>query len=75
VLAKCRVGFFFALVAIVRFLSVGGATEARVTAWEPVSNKAAATGKGRLADAIKQPRAAAPCTPREIAVTVPERDA
>jgi hypothetical protein len=70
-----RSGFFFALLAGVRFLSVGGATEARFTAWEPAPNKPAETGKGRLADAIKQPRVVAPCTPREVAVIVPEWDA
>jgi hypothetical protein len=74
-LMKCRAGFFFALVAVVRFLSVGGATEVRFTAWEPVPKKLGATGEGKLADAIRQPRAVAPCTPREVAVIVPEWDA
>jgi hypothetical protein len=72
---KYRAGFFFALVAVVRFSSVGGATEARFTAREPAPKKPGATGKGKLADAIRQPRAVAPCTPREVAVTVPEWDA
>jgi hypothetical protein len=36
-----------------RPVAIGGATEARFTAWEPAPKKPAATGKGKLADAIR----------------------
>jgi hypothetical protein len=46
--------------------------EARSTAPEPARKKLAATTKAKLGDAIRQLRVVAPCTPPEIAVTVPE---
>jgi hypothetical protein len=59
------------LAADLEFLSAGAAIEARSTALEPVHNKPAAIAKGKLGDAIRQPRVVAPCTPTEIAVIVP----
>jgi hypothetical protein len=53
-------------------LSVGGATEARFIAREPVGKKPGATGNEKLADGIRHPRAVAPCMPREVAASVPE---
>ena len=71
-LMKCPAGCFCVFAAVRKFLSVGGATGARSTASEPVQKKLAGNDKGRLADAIRQPPVVAPCTPIEIAVTVPE---
>jgi hypothetical protein len=53
-----------------RFLSVDGEIAAKSTASEPVRKKDAATGRGKLGDAIRQLRAVVPCTPNEIAATV-----
>jgi len=72
---KFRAEFSFASVAVVRSLSVGDATEARFTAWEPVPKKPVARSKGARAGDIRQRRAAAPCTPIEIAVIEPECNA
>jgi len=60
--------------AALRFLSVGGAIEARSIASNPARKGPAATGKGKLGDAIRLRPVVAPCTPKEIAVTVPECD-
>jgi len=57
--------------AAVRFLSVGGAIEARSIAPEPARRKPAATDKGRHGDATRQLRVVAPCMPSEIAGTEP----
>jgi hypothetical protein len=67
---KHLAGCSCARAAAPRFLSVGGAIEARSTAPEPVRRKGAATGRGKLGDAIRRLRVAVPCTPSEIAATV-----
>jgi hypothetical protein len=67
---KHLAGCFCARAAAPRFLSVGGAIEARSTASEPARKKGAATGKGKLGDAIRQLRVVVPRTPSEIAATV-----
>jgi len=74
-LMKCLAGSFCVVAAALRSLSVGGVIEARSTASEPARKKLAATNKGKLGDAIRQLHVVAPCTPPEIAVTVPEGDA
>ena len=63
------------LAAAVRFLSAGGAIEAKSTASEPALETPAATGKGKRGDAIRQLRAVAPCTLSEIAAIAPEGNA
>ena len=74
-LMRFRAGFFCALAAALRFLSADDATAAKSTASEPAHKKPAATVKERLADAIRPVRAAAPCTPTEVAVFVPDGSA
>ena len=74
-LIKRLAGCFYVPAAALRFLSVGGVIEARSTASEPVPNRPVATAKGKLGDAIRQPRVVAQCTPTEIAVTVPDSTA
>ena len=58
--------------ANLRFLFAGAAIEVRSTAPESVHNTHGATTKGKLGDAIRQHRVAAPCTPTEIDVIVPD---
>jgi hypothetical protein len=58
--------------AALRSLSAGGAIAARSIASEPARKTLAATGKGKLGNAIRQPRVVATCTSPEVAVTVPE---
>src|SRR5208283_1200730 len=54
--------------AVRSVLFVGNATGGRFTVWEAAREMPAARGKRRLADVIRQPSVAAPCTPKEIAV-------
>lgn len=61
--------------AAVRLLSVARAIEDRSTAVGLARKKPAATPKGKPGDATKKLPEGAPCTPIEIAVTVPEGDA
>jgi hypothetical protein len=63
------------LAAALKFLFAGGAIEVRPTASEAARKKPAATGKGRLGDAIRQLLVVALCTLSEVADTVPEVDA
>ena len=63
------------LAAALRFLSAGGAIEARPTASEAARKKPAVTGNERLGDVIRQLLVVALCTPSEVADTVLEGDA
>jgi len=72
---KLLAGCFCAFAAALRFLSVGGVIEARSTVSELARKKPAATDKGKLGDAIRRLRVVAPCTPTEIAATVPDSTA
>ena len=65
-------GCFCARAVDVRFLFVGDVTAARSTAPEPARRKPAATGKGKLGDAIRPLPVVVPCIPNEIAATVPD---
>jgi len=67
---KCLAGCSCARAAAPKFLFVGGAIGARSAAPEPARKKGAVTGRGKLGDAIRPPRVAAPCMPNEIAATV-----
>jgi hypothetical protein len=62
-------GCFCACAVDVRFLSVGDVTAARSAARER-SRKPAATGKGKLGDAIKRLPVVVPCMLNEIVATV-----
>ena len=57
-----------------RCLFAGGAIGVRFIAWEAARGTPAARGKGRLADVIRQPPVAAPCMPKETAITAPGWD-
>jgi hypothetical protein len=53
-------------------LSVGDVTSARSTVSESACRKPAATGKGKLGDAIRPLPVVVPCIPNEIVATVPD---